>query len=79
MRQKRVFSVNFSITAERREERLVLVCCPVRAVTLRWAGKGLRDANGGGSPVPLTSPQGVLSILGHGVGFIQDDELEAFP
>lgn len=29
--------------------------------------------------MPLTSPQGVLSILGHGVGFIQDDELEAFP
>lgn len=73
MRQKRVFSVNFSITAERQEERPVLVCSLVRAVT------GSGGANGGGSPVPLTSPQGVLSILGHGVGFIQDDELEAFP
>lgn len=71
MRQKRVFSVNFSITAERQEERLV--CSLVRAVT------GSRGANGRGSPVPLTSPQGVLSILGHGIGFIQDDELEAFP
>lgn len=29
--------------------------------------------------MPLTSPQGVLSILGHGISFIQDDELEAFP
>lgn len=32
-----------------------------------------------GLPVLLTSPQGVLSILGHGIGFIQDDKLEAFP
>lgn len=34
---------------------------------------------GVGFPVLLTSPQGVLSILGHGIGFIQDDKLEAFP
>lgn len=29
--------------------------------------------------VPLTSPQGVLGVLSHGIGFVQDDELEAFP
>lgn len=28
---------------------------------------------------PLTSSQGILGILGHGIGFIQDHQFKAFP
>lgn len=71
MRQKRVFSVNFSITAK--EERSWME--PPQPRTMGKA-QGVLP-----SPpwVPLTSPQGVLGVLGHGIGFVQDDELEAFP
>lgn len=31
------------------------------------------------SAAPLTSPQGILGVLSHGIRLIQDHQLKAFP